>query len=104
MFSRSKELIGLIGETTLHFQVPYKLYINYLGLTNLQSAGEAAEQYLKAVPSSQDGFPMMLAHRGMGMGMGLMFQGESVQAQEKLRQDFSRCNIKKHRTLALNYA
>ena len=100
-FSRARELVDQIGETSQYFQVMYGLCIYYLGRTEYESAGDVAEQYLAAAERSQEPVQLLMAHRSMGMVM--LFKGETALAREHLLQGFSRFHIHQHLSLALTY-
>ena len=100
-FARARELIDQVEEISQYFQVMYGLFAYYTVRAEYQSALEVAEQCLEAAQRGQDPFPLLMAHRIIGIAMVSM--GEPVSAREHLLQGFSRYEIERHRSLAQTY-
>ena len=94
-FSRARELLDQVGETSQYYQVMRGLFTYHLIRAEYHTALELARQCLDADPD------MEAAYRTVGIVM--MYSGEPAAALERLQRGLTRYEVHEHRSLALTY-
>ena len=100
-FSRARELVNQVGESSQYVQVLYGLFTYYLIRAEFQSALDVAEQNMAAAERTKEPYHLQSAH--LMIGCVLFYQGELAPAQDHLSQGLSRYDLDEHRSLALTY-
>ncbi|HEV8714159.1 MAG TPA: adenylate cyclase, partial [Candidatus Binatia bacterium] len=99
VYSRARELCGLIGETPQLFRVLWGLWTLYLTRGDCRIARDLGEQLLRLARNTQDPASLLEAH--VAFGITLVFFGELTAARTHLEQGITLYDPQQHGSLAL---